>query len=389
MGKQKKILVDNESEIKEIENQPEEMNNISSVESSSNNSKIYFGFSTRLIFYIVLFVVFSSVSSIFFIKSIKLEAEKNVTISEKSNINYKVFLKKNDFYDTPYLEKNMSYIASLIDKIELNYNYNLVSSQKENIDFSYDVVADLLIVNKLDSKSYFEKKYVLVDNKTVSMNNDTTKEINQVVDIDYKKYNDIANSFRMSYGVDAESKLVVHMNVHKQNSKGENFELNDLSTMDIEIPLSEKTVNISLNYKDLNQSKKILARKSIAISNVPNLIIGIVLFVLAILSFYKIIKMLFLLSTKKTAYDRYVEKILKEYDRLIAEVSTLIPFEDKEIVKIKKFTELVDIHDNLGLPIIHYTITKHSKCYFYIHHKGTVYLLTVKAVDLDEKKENN
>ena len=36
---------------------------------------------------------------------------------ESGHIDYNVFLKDNDFYDSTYLEKDQSYVASLIDKI--------------------------------------------------------------------------------------------------------------------------------------------------------------------------------------------------------------------------------------------------------------------------------
>jgi len=33
---------------------------------------------------------------------------------------------------------------------------------------------------------------------------------------------------------------------------------------------------------------------------------------------------------------------------------------------------------------MYYVITKHTKCYFYIKHDKDLYLLTIKAVDLEE-----
>ena len=80
---------------------------------------------------------------------------------------------------------------------------------------------------------------------------------------------------------------------------------------------------------------------------------------------------------KKSNYDKIVSKYLKEYDRLIAESSTLLSFEGKEIIRVSKFTELLDIHDNVQLPIMYYEITKHELSYFYISHSNTIYLFEV------------
>ena len=48
--------------------------------------------------------------------------------------------------------------------------------------------------------------------------------------------------------------------------------------------------------------------------------------------------------------------------------------------------ELIDARDNLRLPIMYYSISKHNKCWFYILHGRKMYLYIVKAVDLEEEE---
>ena len=83
----------------------------------------------------------------------------------------------------------------------------------------------------------------------------------------------------------------------------------------------------------------------------------------------------------KSKYDKYVEKLLRDYDRLIGEAKNLISFEDKEEVYFTRFSELLDVHDHLNLPIMYYNVANHVKCYFYIVTNDIVYLYVVKAVD--------
>ena len=92
------------------------------------------------------------------------------------------------------------------------------------------------------------------------------------------------------------------------------------------------------------------------------------------------------LKKKKSKYDKYISKLLKEYDRLIAESSTLLSLEEKEIITITKFSELLDIHDNLQLPIMYYVVKEHEECYFYINHENIIYLLKINANKLDKLK---
>ena len=64
-----------------------------------------------------------------------------------SDIDYKVYLKQNDFYETEYLDKDMVYVASLIDRIKVKYDYNFKVNMNSSIDFDYKVIARLVIAS--------------------------------------------------------------------------------------------------------------------------------------------------------------------------------------------------------------------------------------------------
>ena len=50
-----------------------------------------------------------------------------------------------------------------------------------------------------------------------------------------------------------------------------------------------------------------------------------------------------MIQKKKSNYDKCISKILKEYDRLIAESSTLLSFDEKEIItKLYYFEEALE-----------------------------------------------
>lgn len=76
--------------------------------------------------------------------------------------------------------------------------------------------------------------------------------------------------------------------------------------------------------------------------------------------------------------------MLNEYDRLIVETSTCPIISGDNVIVIDKFQELLDVRDNLKMPIMYYVVNKHQKCYFYILHENKIYLCVVKAVDLDK-----
>ena len=349
---------------------------------SNKKHRVYFSFTFRIVFCLVLFLVFLSLGIYFLIKSIYLKDKKIVSYHEKSQVNYNVCLLENQFYEEKCLKKDMKYVASLIDKINLNFNYNFDIDENENIDFTYDIIGKLVISDKLGEKSFYEKTYNLLSDKVSKMKDSKTNVINESLSIDYAYYNSLANGFRAAYGVDTESKLIVYMTVKNANSPENNLILNNESVMYVSIPLSEKAIDIVLNYKDINTTSSLMSEANIIVANPLCICLSIVSIILAIVMMIKTMRK-FPSFYKKNKYDKHVGKILKEYDRLIAEASTMVSFDDKEVIKIKKFTELLDIHDNLGLPIMHYTVTKHVKSYFYIVHENVIYLHTVKAVDLE------
>ena len=335
----------------------------------------------RLTFDIITFLILLIIGTLLLNKSLQFENEKIVRYSEKSNLDYKVYLKKNDFYEEEYLGKDMLYVASLIDKLVIDFDYAFSSEEKENIDFTYTIVAKLSIDNPTGTKSYFEKSYTLLNNKTVNMKDTTGQSIKEEISVDYPYYNTLANSFKNQYGVDADSKLTIYMLVNKKNTEESNFILDSSSVMNIVVPLSERSVDIKMDYKDINETSQIIKKQSMTVNDYIPLAMSVIFILLSLIMMIKGIRNINLLRKRRSEYDKKVGKILKEYDRLIAESETLMSFEGKEIITIGKFTELLDIHDNLQIPIMYYEVEEHKLSYFYINHDNVVYLLAISAME--------
>lgn len=339
-----------------------------------------------MIFDIILFVVFLALGIILFYRSLGFESEKIVKYREKSNLNYKVYLLDNDFYEQEYLDKDMIYVASLIDKVLADFDYNFESEDKENIDFTYTIVAKLSITNPTGTKSYFDKSYVLLNDKTINMTNATGQSIKEQISLDYPYYNRLANSFKSQYGVDVDSKITLYMLINKKNTEKSNLILDSSSVMNVVIPLSERSVDISLDYKDIDETSNIIKKQKMTAKDYLPFVLSGLFIVLSIIMMIKAMRNINSLRSKISAYDKFVNKLLKEYDRLIAESSSLLSFEGKEVININKFTELLDIHDNLQLPIMFFEKREHELSYFYITHSDVIYLF---KVDVNNFKNND
>ena len=97
-----------------------------------------------------------------------------------------------------------------------------------------------------------------------------------------------------------------------------------------------------------------------------------------------IIKDLASLKKKRTAYDRYVDKLLKSYDRLIVETKTKFDMSNYNVTSVNSFNELLDVRDNLKLPIVYYNIIEHKKGIFYIKNNKDVFRLIVVEKSADK-----
>ena len=355
---------------------------------TTNNKKFrpYFSFNFRLVFISILEVIFIAALAISISKSYSIIKSEVIKYTEKSNIDYKVYLKDNDFYNTKYLDKGMAYVASLIDKININYNYKFNINTKSYIDFKYKVYAKLQIVSQNNSKIFYENEYELINENNESMRNNTNYTLDVEVPIDYDYYNSLANNFKSKYAVNTNSYLKVYLKVNELNSNNNNaYKLNEENVTILTIPLSEQEINIGLDEQIVNNDKKIVTESKFKIGENKYLLTDLVLFIAIIVLGIQLFKSLFKISDKVSDYDKYVNRILRGYDRLIVNVKTSPNLNDYNIVKVESFEELVDLRDNVKEPIRYHVITKHQKCEFFITNHNDLYLYVVKAIDLDKK----
>ena len=92
----------------------------------------------------IIGIIIGFIFIVFYLKESKLSV---VAFSENSNVDYKVYLKENKFYEKDYLEKDNQYIASLIDKVEANFKYNMDIPSKFDYVYGYKIVAEVEVID--------------------------------------------------------------------------------------------------------------------------------------------------------------------------------------------------------------------------------------------------
>ena len=69
-------------------------------------------------------IVFFIIVGLYFYKQSKsIVTTAEIPYTKNGSVNYKVYLNDTSYYNKEYLDEGMQYISSIIDHIDLNYNY--------------------------------------------------------------------------------------------------------------------------------------------------------------------------------------------------------------------------------------------------------------------------
>ena len=351
---------------------------------------LYFSYNARVWFYFVMFVFLFLFSIFCFLKIFHYTPAQYIQYKESSNMNYTFKLFDDSFYEDKEITKDdeITPITSAIDKVILDFQYDFIfGNNPVPMNFNYDINAELIITSKDGAKKYYNKDFKIKPAISKALNGNNNFQIKENVVIDYVYFNDLANKINTSLsGLETNSKLVVNMKINKDSiDDNVSFEIKDNENIKIEIPLSERTMaNTALTIKDIpKEDKQVLKKAEYSIDCSKYLLYFIVAAFLSIVCIIRLLVLLFSVRSKKSNYDKFIKKVLKTYDRLIVETTTAPNFESEQIVKIYKFEELLDVRDNIKKPILYYIVAEHEKSYFFINDDTILYVLTVKAVDLN------
>lgn len=338
----------------------------------------------KVIILILLFAIFIGLSFLCFKKSIIIQKEQNVFYEEVGSPNYKIYLKDNNYYKQDYLDKDMSYIANLIDYISVDYNYKFISDTELNGEYSYKIVADLEIRNPKNNSLFYVERYNLSEEKLFPIKNEKEYVINETININYDYYNAIANNFEASYGVDTESNLTVSLELHRKidGTLVSNSDINSDDKINLIIPLSEKTINLKTEPLAIKNNSVKISLNHYKINDIKYLIFALLFLGLALTIFIYITKKTMSLKPQANSYDKILRKILRQYDRLIVNVNTMPNFEKNNTIEVDSFYELLDAKDSIHNAIFYYEVTPHQKCYFYINSDNKFIVYTLKNSNL-------
>lgn len=327
-------------------------------------------------------------------KSIKGKDSYIMHYSDSSKLDYNVYLKKNNFYTTPYLPKDRMYVANIIDYIDTYFDYNFEVVEDINLGYKYYISAKV-VVDGTSNKKIFDKEEILVDKTDVQQINDKKFSISENVKIDYNKYNQLASSFIDEYGISAKANIIVGMYVDVEGTH-ERFEkkLNDNAVVSFEIPLTTELTEIKMNYDLTNNANEVFEYGKTSITHpllfTVTILIAVVDIAIAVFEITRYI----INKDVKTRYQEKLKKIFRDYGNYISKKS--VTAKTKEIMYtmslrveiVNSFDDLINVRDNLEKPILFYESVPGEQAVFYIIDTKVSYIYIMNARDLEKKNKN-
>lgn len=310
----------------------------------------------------VIFILI--ISGVFFGIYSKRDKIYYVKYDDYSELDYNVALKNNKYFEEKYLEKDRQYIASLIDYINAKFKYKLTLKEDLEYKYEYKIIANVNVIDNNTNKVIYNLSEDILEK--ITGKNEKSLTIEESVKIDYNKYNDLISEFVKGYNLkNVTSKLSVNMYVGVAGTT-ENFQKEEDSVISLDIPLTTDTVGIDVNYNLSNNVESLITLKSGY--NNSKILLYIALFFLAVDICLTIGLVIYIRNslTEEEKYKSKLNKILNNYGTYISEIEDEFDMQDYQILKVKKFIDLLEIRDTMHIPIIMIENKENLVTYFII-----------------------
>ena len=304
---------------------------------------------------------------------------------ENAKVDYKVNLIENEFYTESTLDERSAVIASLIKDIEVNFNYNFDLEKDQDYTYNYKIIAKTNVSESNKSTSIYETTEELV-NKENQQASDKNIAISEKVGIDYNEYNEKINKFVNVYSLsDVTSTLELDMYVNIINNCDGTQMNNESKVMTLSIPLTTKTVEVSIGANVVKDQGKVLYQKS-EYQNIEYIfVIGVVFAIAGLVMLIKFIKYLLDTRSAETMYAQELKQIIFNYKTYIQTSNNAISRRGYKVIQINTFNEILGLRDTMQTPILMYTEEDELRTRFVIINSGILYEYVLGAKEIREE----
>lgn len=347
------------------------------VSKKSNNQRTKLDVHGKLIFngILIALLFFGAIFMLSISNNIDIE-NKNVlmTYEDNSEVTYVVTTKQNSFYQTSSLGMNQIYPAPLINNININYKYNLKTSEMAKYNYRYFATATI-VINKKDNdeipsndKLLLTRTYQLLNEVTGEENNKDSFSVDKTLTINYDTYNNFVTSYQNTYNLPVDAYVEVKLYVQVENTYLKET-INISKAMDVKIPLVVNPVEITVNNPD-NQVGTITKETTTVTNSELFISIAVIMLIVSILLFIQEISKVIKSDKQQSKYIKELNKIITANSEVIVKVKNIINLKDSNIIEVESIEALLDAQNELRIPIAYFE-TKRNKegCFVIVNGK--------------------
>lgn len=325
---------------------------------------------------LVSIIAFIVAAFFFWNQSKQVVVKNQIAYNESGSTSYKVYLDENDYYDREYLEEGMQYISSIINHIDLEFNYSASYENVKDYEVYKSIVANVIVTDSDDNNKVIYTKKEKIKNEKTTMDELIIKD---TFTVDYKKYNAVVNAMKTKYGISANCNLNIVYNVVYTSKNGD---INDAKKLSVNIPLSKQMITIKKG-SDIGENGLYTIQDN---NSIYNVFMGLCTVLMIVFTGVDIILLIIRISNrinKESKYDRFLKRVLKEYDSYITESKDESFLPNKPVIKLNSFKELIDVRNNIDKTIIYTKISDNTSKFEIIDE--VIYEYTATREEIENK----
>lgn len=339
-------------------------------------NKIYY----RSVYYAILMVLFAVLAYLFLMSGFNTKTKVYVNYEDSSDVFYNVKYIDNQ-YNNLYNDK---YVSSMVDSIDINYVYNNIISEYVFGYYKYNVEGYLVTYEDEITDSLWERKYQLVDEKTVVLNKNNINniKIDDSFKFEFKKYRDEVLKFISDSDIDVSGYMDIRINISEfLNFNSLDNEYVDNKVININIPLTDDVFKINTsNTLDKDSYYEFTNKKAM---NIVFILIGAFCLSFMLTSLVMIIRQFKIIYNKQSKYNKELNKILSKYDDCIVKVKRFYVNKKYNMIYVSSFSELMDVYNKKNKMISFKEIKRNSEAIFVIIDEDDAWIYKLISLDLE------
>lgn len=305
---------------------------------------------------------------------VKVEYEDN------SNVYFKVNYLDSK-YNNIYTDK---YVSNMVDTLDINYNYSNILSEYVSGYYRYNVEGYLVAYEDDITSSLWERKYQLVEERTVLLDENNVNNINidESFNLDFRKYRDEITEFVDDSGIDVFGYMHIRINILEFfNFDGMINEYADNKVITMNIPLTDEIFKVTVN--NLEDRDSYYEFSSNRAMNIVFLLVGAFCFAMSITSIVMIIRQFKIIYSKESKYKRKLRNILSKYDECIVRVNRFYVNKKYNMIYVDSFDELMDVYYKKCKMISFKEVKRDSESIFVIIDDDDAWIYRLEASNLE------